>query len=91
MKDADLIVEQATTRETAMVQVKSAASQSVLDDYIRRFEEAGKFSRLIFACHSPRGILAVPERDDVMVWARSSLAETAMRHGLVDWLVARAG
>ena len=53
-KDADSIVERATARETAMTRVKSAASQSVLDDYIRRFEEeAGEFSRLIFACHSP--------------------------------------
>lgn len=50
-----MIVEQATTRETALVQVKSAASQSVLDDYVRRFEEASEFSRLIFACHSPEG------------------------------------
>ena len=91
LKDADSIVEQATTRETALVQVKSAASQAVLDDYIRRFEEAGEFSRLIFACHSPKGTLAAGERDDVLIWARASLAETALRHGLVDWLIARAG
>jgi hypothetical protein len=91
MKDADLIVEQATTGETAMVQVKSAATPSTLEDYIRRFDDAGEFSRLIFACHSPRGALAAPDRDDVMVWTRSSLAETAVRNGLVDWLIARAG
>jgi len=91
MKDVDLIVEQATTGETAMVQVKSAASQTALDDYIRRFDEVGEFSWLIFACHSPRGTLAAPERDDVIVWARSSLAETAVRNGFVDWLIARAG
>ena len=30
MKDADLIVEQSVTQETALVQVKSAASQSLL-------------------------------------------------------------
>jgi hypothetical protein len=35
--------------------------------------------------------LAAGERDDVLVWARSSLAETAMRHGLAASLVARAG
>jgi len=30
MKDADLLVEQSVTQETALGQVKSAASQSVL-------------------------------------------------------------
>jgi hypothetical protein len=91
MKDADLIVEQAMTQETALVQVKSAASQSVLDDYIGRFEEAGKYARLIFVCHSPREALSAGDREDVIVWARSALAETAVRHRLVDWLIARAG
>src|SRR5450755_2603417 len=85
------IVEQGVTQETAMVQVKSAASQAVLDDYIRRFEASGEFSRLIFVCHSPKGTLKVTSRKDVILWARSSLAETAVRHGLIDWLIARAG
>jgi hypothetical protein len=79
------------TQETALGQVKSAASQSVLDDYIRRFEEAGKFSRLIFVCHSPRGVLKAAQREDVTISARSSLAETTVRYGLIDWLIARAG
>jgi hypothetical protein len=37
-KDADMIVEQAVTGETAFVQVKSQASQSVLESYIRIFD-----------------------------------------------------
>src|SRR4051794_38382330 len=42
--------------------------------------------------HSPRGTLAPPsEREDVLLWTRSGLAETAARNGLVDWLIARAG
>lgn len=91
MKDADLVVEQAVTGETALVQVKSAANQGVLDDYIGRFEAAGTYARLIFACHSPRGSLEAGGREDVLIWARAGLAETAVRHGLVDWLVARSG
>jgi hypothetical protein len=83
---ADLIVEQSVTQET----VKSAASQSVLDDYIRRFDEVGKYSRLIFVC-LPTRTLDPGEREDVMVWTRAALAETAIQHGLVDWLVERAG
>ena len=38
MNDADMIVEQAVTRETTIVQVKSASSQKVLDDYIAVFD-----------------------------------------------------
>jgi hypothetical protein len=91
LKDADLILEQAVTKETAFVQVKSKASQKVLEDYIRRFQEAGTFTRLIFACHSPKGALRAGERRNVIIWALSDLAEMVVRNGLVDWLIARAG
>jgi hypothetical protein len=91
LKDVDLILEQAVTKETAFVQVKSKASQKVLEDYIRRFQEAGTFTRLIFACHSPKGALRVGERSDVIVWALPDFAEMVVKNGLVDWLIARAG
>jgi hypothetical protein len=89
LKDVDLILEQAVTKETAFVQVKSKASQKVLEDYIRRFLEAGTFTRLIFACHSPKGALRVGERSDVIVWALPDFAEMVVKNGLVDWLIAR--
>jgi hypothetical protein len=91
LKDADLIVEQPVTKETATVQVKSKASQKVLDDYIGRFEASGAFSRLIFACHSPRRALQAAGRPNVTIWSLSDLAEMVVRHGLIDWLIARAG
>lgn len=92
MKDADLIVEQAVTGETALVQVKSAASQAVLDEYVAIFDGNGTWSRLIFVCHSPRGALeAPPDRPEVIVWTRHGLAETAIGNGLFDWLIGRAG
>jgi hypothetical protein len=91
LKDADLVVEQPVTGETALVQVKSAATQAILDDYVARYEADPAVSRLIFVCHSPRGPLASPERSDVTVWTRASLAETALKNGLFDWLLARAG
>ncbi|WP_375459501.1 restriction endonuclease [uncultured Enterovirga sp.] len=91
MKDADLVVEQAVTGETALVQVKSVASQRVLDDYVARFDANPAWSRMFFVCHSPRGDLSPKDRTEVAVWARKTLAETAIRNGLFDWLVERAG
>ena len=38
--DVDLVLDQPATGETAFVQVKSKAGQSVLDDYIGRFRQA---------------------------------------------------
>jgi len=90
-KDADLLVEQIVTGETALVQVKSVATQATLDDYILRFDSMPSYSRLIFACHSPTGLLDIQTRDDVTLWTRDTLAEAAMRNGLFDWLVARVG
>ena len=68
MKDADLVVEQTVTGESALVQVKSAASQATLDDYMQRFDDSLEWSRLIFVCHSPKGVLDAKRRLDVLVW-----------------------
>jgi hypothetical protein len=65
MKDADLVVEQAVTGETAFAQVKSTASQALLDRYITRFDENPAWSRLFFACHTPKGALSAGIRSDV--------------------------
>lgn len=89
MRDADLVVEQVVTRETGLVQVKSAATQATLDQYIARFDEAGLWRRMFFVCHSPKGTLTTGGRDDVHVWTRDGVAERVLSHGLFDWLVAR--
>lgn len=91
MKDADLVVEHPITGESVLVQVKSRANQSVLDDYIGRMDDNPGFSRLIFACHTPQGPLRAPDRPDVTIWSGEPLAAAALRNGLLDWLIARAG
>lgn len=54
----DVEVENASTGEIAFVQVKSVASQAVLDDYIARFGlRRDRYVRMIFAVHSPKGSL----------------------------------
>ena len=61
-----------------------------MNDYLVRFDANPAWSRMIFVCHSPKGSLSNGGRPEVVVWDRDALAETAVRNGLFDWLVARA-
>jgi hypothetical protein len=83
----DMEIEQPTTQERGAVQVKSAATQRVLDDYIARIDEAGRFARFFFICHSPAGKLVVPAgRSDLHIWTGQELAAAVLRLGLQDWV-----
>lgn len=84
----DLIVEQPTSNEVAGVQVKSAASQDMLSDFVQKADATGHYDRLFFVCHTPRGKLAAP-RSNVHVWFGRRLAEIALRVGLADWVIAK--
>lgn len=87
-KLVDMVLEQPTTGERGAIQVKSAAGQKQLDQFISSADEAGSFDRLFFACHSPKGNLAAPlDRRDVHVWVDRELARTALRLGLADWII----
>jgi hypothetical protein len=83
-------LEQPTTSERGAVQVKSSANQKVLDDYIALIDEAERFDRFFFVCHSPKGELVAPAgRSDIHVWTGRELAATILRMGLQDWLFER--
>jgi hypothetical protein len=87
-KLVDLILEQPTTAERSAVQVKSAAGQKQLEEFIAAADETGSYDRLFFACHSPRGQLAAPtDRRDIHVWAGRELAAATLRLGLADWVI----
>lgn len=91
-KDIDLLVEQIATHERAFVQVKSAATPAVLEDYVERFRAYSGADRMVFACHSPSPALAKlrPEAaDHVDLWFAETLAQKAISSGLFDWLIAR--
>lgn len=90
MKDVDLRLEDPLTGETAFVQVKSRASRARLEASIERFRESGD-RRMFFVCHSPQGTLDGVADPDVHVWTRNELAEAAVKAGLYDWLIDRAG
>lgn len=88
--DADLRLTSPTTGERAWVQVKSRASQRVLDDYLARFSRDGSAERFYFVCHSPRGELRLPEQArGAQVWTGRELAHHALAAGLFDWLIER--
>jgi hypothetical protein len=87
-KTVDLELEQVTTNERAAVQVKSAASQRTVDDYVRRIDDAARFDRFFFICHSPKGDLQPPaDRNDVHIWDGKELATSVIRMGLQDWVL----
>ncbi|MEP0322129.1 restriction endonuclease [Bauldia litoralis] len=89
-KDTDLKLVLPTTGERAFVQVKSTASQAVLDQSIARFQANGGFQHMFFVCHSPSVSLSTPPLPHVHVWSGSSVAQAAVTAGLFDWLVDRA-
>ena len=90
MADIDLLIEQPTLDETASVQVKSRATQAVLNDHIAHFAASG-LDRSFFVCHSPQGSLSVGARTNVHLWTGERLAELAVRSGLFDWLIDKTG
>jgi hypothetical protein len=86
-KLVDLELEQSITGERAAVQVKSSATQAVLDNYISLTDDASQYARTFFVCHSPAPNLVAPEdRKDVHVWTSKELAAIALKTGLNDWI-----
>ena len=90
-QDADRVLEDLTSGETAAVQVTARADPAALADCAARFEAAGLYDRLFFICHAPAGDLDAPENSKVQVWTRVRLAERALRAGLYDWLMSKTG
>ena len=92
-KDIDLIVEQPLTRERMAVQVKSSATQQVVDDYARRLGERSAGERSMLICHSPIGTLAAPAAADgfaLQLMLGDSVTDLALNAGLTDWISARS-
>jgi hypothetical protein len=86
-EDIDIEAENASTEETAFVQLKSQASQAVLDDYVSRFSaQRDHYDRMIFAVHDCEGTLTLPEGLPVHVWSGQRIAQLVVKHGLGDWI-----
>ena len=86
----DVEVENAAIDEVAFVQVKSTADPSVLDDYVARFlAQRERYSRMIFAVHSPKRSLTPPANMPVQVWDGVRIADLVVHFGLGDWVAKR--
>ncbi len=86
----DIEAENVSISEIAFVQVKSAADQRVLDDYVRRFDDRReRYDRMIFAVHSPKGSLSGPVGKPVQVWTRPDIARLVVQLGLGDWVASK--
>jgi hypothetical protein len=85
LTDIDILIEQPTTGE-----VKSAANQSILDDYLDRFRRGG-YDRFFFVCHTPQGKLTLPDEPRLHLFEGNRLADAAVKNGLYDWLIERSG
>lgn len=88
--DIDIEVENRSAGEIAFVQIKSQADQSELENYVDRFQrQRDRYSRLIFAVHTPRGQLRAPAGEPVYIWDRSRIADLGVRLGLGEWIEGR--
>jgi len=87
----DIEAENMTADEIAFVQVKSSATQKVLNDYVERFKERSDFyKRMIFAVHSPSSDLTPPvDLPSVQLWTADRVAELVVRLGLGEWVERR--
>ncbi len=90
MADIDLLIEQPTLGETASVQVKSRAGQTILDEHMTYFATSG-LPRTFFVCHSPDGVLSTGGAAGVHLWTGDYLADIAVKSGLFEWLMDRVG
>lgn len=88
----DIEAQNLTADEIAFVQVKSEASQDVLNDYIKRFaERRDRYARMIFTVHTERGQLKPAPNKHIQVWNGDRLAELVVRLGLGEWVGRRLG
>jgi len=90
LKGIDLEVENRTTDEIAFVQVKSSATQTVLNGYVEQFNnQRDRYARMIFAVHSPSGVLTAPADLPVQLWACDRVAQLVVYAGLGEWVESR--
>ncbi len=89
-EDVDIEVKNASSEETAFVQVKSRADQAVLNKYVSIFSvQRDHYDRMIFAAHTCTGTLTPPEGLPIHVWTGQKIAELVVKHGLGDWIALR--
>lgn len=97
LEDIDLLIEQPTIGEVVSVQAKSRASQAalVVSKALPAREHMNDASigltRTFFVCHSPDGVFPIGGASGAHLWTGEYLANVAVKSGLFEWLMDRAG
>jgi hypothetical protein len=84
----DIEAEHPETGERALIQVKMAAGQRDVENYVERWRQTG-YDRLFFVVAMPRGVIK-SEVPDTHVWGPEKVADLIVRRGLADWVAKRA-
>ncbi len=88
----DLEAQNLAADEIAFVQVKGAATQKTLEDYMDRFQKRrDRYARMIFAVHTVHGNLTATPNLPIQVWTGARLAELVVRLGLGEWVEHKLG
>jgi hypothetical protein len=91
-KDIDLYLYSPVTKERIAIQVKSKSSLSEFRDYLNRFSSMPNFSRFFYVVHSGgEELMKVDAPKHVTVIAGAELGDLAVRAGLTDWVIGKAG
>ncbi len=91
-KDIDLYLYSPVTKERIAIQVKSRSSLGEFRDYMQRFSSMSDFSRFFYVVHSGgEELLAAEAPKHITVIAGTELGDLAVRAGLVDWVIGKAG
>ena len=84
-KTVDLELVLPTTQERAFVQVKSSATQAVLEEYMEFHSKSAAYDRMFFVYHSGKLDEEAPE--NVTIIGPQSLVQMTLDAGLVRWLL----
>ncbi|KQR80519.1 restriction endonuclease [Sphingomonas sp. Leaf343] len=92
-RDIDMIVQQPLTGERMAIQVKSSATQQVVNDYAAKLSLRASGERSMLICHTPVGALAAPASEGgrpLELMLGEQVTDLSINAGLTDWIVDRA-
>jgi hypothetical protein len=86
----DVEVENLALGEIAFVQVKSTATQKMLDDYFARFKNRrDHYDRMIFVVHTTPNELIRPSDKSILIWTNPEISRLVVKLGLGEWVANR--
>lgn len=92
-KALDLVLLSPITKDRYIVQAKSKARLADFEEYQKEFKDVrGEYSRFYFVVHSPSQDLKKAEtKGDFELILVHEVAQWAIKYGLTEWIIAKAG